>query len=78
MPPVLAYITLDDCIPKSYKSVLTSPDRERCETAMVDELDAIHKHEVYEEIDKVPEGWKALGSDWVLALKRNATGEVLC
>jgi transposase InsO family protein len=77
MPTVLAYITVDDSIPKSYKSVLTSPDRKRWETAMVEELDAIDKHEVYEEIEKLPEGRKALGSDWVFALKRNGAGEVL-
>jgi transposase InsO family protein len=77
MPAVLAYITLDDSIPKSYKSVLTSPDRERWETAMVEELDAIDKHEVYEEIEQLPKGRKMLGSDWVLALKKNAAGEVL-
>jgi hypothetical protein len=77
MPTVLAYITVEDSIPKSYKAILTSPDRERCETAMVEELDAIHKHDVYEEIEKLPEGRKALGSDWVLALKRNAVGEIL-
>jgi transposase InsO family protein len=78
MPTVLAYLSLDDSIPKSYKHALTSPDRQRWEAAMVEELDAIDKHGVYEEVlvEDLPEGAKVIGSNWVLALKRNAAGEV--
>jgi hypothetical protein len=79
-PTVLAYVSLDEPNPKSYQDVLRSTDseRRRWEEAMREELDAIDKHGVYEEVlvEDLPEGAKVIGSNWVFALKRNAAGEV--
>jgi len=51
--------------PKSYKAATESPLAEKWDTVMKSEVNAIGQHQVVGDFAELPEGRKALPSDWV-------------
>ncbi len=45
-------------------------------TVMHEELEALKAKEVYEEVDNLPPGRKAIKSKWVLHIKRDKEGQI--
>jgi hypothetical protein len=58
------------------KEAMKSKDWPQWEAAMHLELASLKAMEVYEEVDELPAGKKAVGSKWVLLIKRDEHGDV--
>jgi hypothetical protein len=65
--------------PRSYAEVVKSPQADEWKKAILAELDAIHKQEVFEEIDYLPDpnNDKAIGLYLVFKAKRDSDGQVV-
>ena len=59
--------------PTSVKEVMKSPNKEKWEDAMQDELKSLQKNDVWE-LEKLPNGRKTVGSKWVFKEKIGADG----
>ena len=63
--------------PTSVKEVMKSPNKEKWEDAMKDELKSLQKNDVWELV-KLPNGRKTVGSKWVFKEKIGADGSIEC
>jgi hypothetical protein len=61
--------------PSTFKEVMSRPDKDLWESAINEELAALHAKEVYSEVD-LPEGVHALPSKLVFTIKRDELGNI--
>ena len=61
--------------PTSVKEVMKSPNKEKWEDAMKDELKSLQKNDVWELV-KLPNGRKTVGSKWVFKEKIGPDGSI--
>ncbi|MBC7870646.1 MAG: DDE-type integrase/transposase/recombinase [Chitinophagaceae bacterium] len=64
--------------PKSYNQALDSPQKEKWEQAIREELESIKEHEVFADgkLVELPKGRNAIPSHWVFKAKRNENGNI--
>lgn len=67
---------LDSADEPTLKEAMKSRDWDQWEAAIHMELASLKAMEVYEEVDDLPLGKKAVGSKWVLLKKRDENGEI--
>ncbi|KAK3719576.1 hypothetical protein QZH41_006798 [Actinostola sp. cb2023] len=61
--------------PTTVSEALNGPDADQWHVAMQQEMDSLHKHDVWN-ITELPDGRKAVGSKWVFRVKYNADGSM--
>lgn len=61
--------------PTTVSEALNGPDADQWHKAMQQEMDSLHKHDVWN-LTELPEGRKAIGSKWVFRVKYNADGSM--
>ena len=64
--------------PCSYSEAMKSPQADQWNQAMLEEIQAIQKQDVYEQlqVDSLPPDVKAIGSHWVYKIKRDLDGTI--
>lgn len=60
--------------PKTFKQAMKCPEKELWVKAMEQELDSIHNHQTWTEVD-LPKDRVAIGSKWVYKIKTDADGQ---
>ncbi|KAK3725314.1 hypothetical protein QZH41_002591 [Actinostola sp. cb2023] len=61
--------------PTTVSEALNGPDADQWHVAMQQEMDSLHKHDVWN-LTELPDGRKAVGSKWVFRVKYNADGSM--
>lgn len=61
--------------PSSYKEAVASVESDKWNEAMVEEMNGIKDHEIYQLVP-LPPGKKLIGARWVYKIKHNADGSV--
>ena len=71
----VTYAAQEEDDPKTIEEALSSGEKEEWTIAMTNEIESLHKNEVWDIVD-LPEGCKAIGSKWVFKRKRDADGNI--
>jgi transposase InsO family protein len=62
--------------PKTFQEAITSPDQAQWRVAIQKEYSSLIKNGTWTEVDKLPNGRKALPTKWVFKIKLNSAGNI--
>lgn len=68
-------MTIDNDVPKNYKSFLNSPKKEKWKEAMPEEMNSLIKNETWT-LTEPPEHRKIVGSEWIYRKKKEVDGGI--